>query len=103
MTKRRVCAKPNGYWIDEFSIQKTDQHNWTLAMTVTSCGNNIPLINIVGGEPSNENADNKMYHLNNANFLVSRNLAASPPITGTFDLSFLNNTINGMYSCQKSF
>ena len=99
MSKRRVGAKPNGYWISEFSVEKPSPNKWTIAMHAGKSGHNLPLIEVYGAQKSG-GSEKKMFRFPefNSNITITRDLAASPPLTGTFDITFQNKTIRGIVS-----
>ena len=69
-------------------------------MSPNSCEVDIPLVSIVGGQETEGDVDGeKTVNLPNTDttFTVTREQAATPAITGVFDLNFQGATINGNY------
>lgn len=66
-------------------------------MTPAKCAFNIPLIDIFGAQGS-RGKEKKSFHFTEfkSAITVTRNVAASPPIKGTFDISYKNKTIRGI-------
>lgn len=62
-------------------------------------GHNIPLIEVYGAQKSG-GSEKKLSRFPefNSNVTITRDLAASPPLTGTFDITFWNKIIRGIVS-----
>ena len=94
---RKAAAHPNGHWIKEFSVDKLSETSFKLKMKPAYCGNDIPLIS-VEGVPRTDGDEQSSFNFTDigATITVTRNKAASPPLTGTFDITFENKTIKGI-------
>ena len=92
----RKAAKPNGHWISEFSVTKSSSKKFTVSMSPAKCGDNLPLFAVVGAEQSG-NQDDMSFNFTefSSEIRIEREQAASPPLTGMFDLSQLNKTVSG--------
>lgn len=97
VSNKREASKPNGHWISEVSVEKSSSTEWTIVMTPAKCGDNIPLIDIAGAQRTDVEEE-RNFHFNefHSAIKVKRKQAASPPITGTFDLLHQNRTIRGI-------
>lgn len=91
-------ALPNGNSIETFSTEKLSENSLRIKMTPANCGHGIPLISVEGVPRTDGDQQSSFHFLKiNATISVTRTKAASPPLTGTFDLTHTNRTIRGMY------
>ena len=92
---KRPAAKPNGHWISEFSIVKSS-NVITVSMLPSKCGDNIPLFDVIGAQSTGNKQERNYYFTEfHSAVTVKRELAASPPVTGTFDILYQNKAIQG--------
>ena len=94
---RKVAAHPNGHWIKTFRVKKSSENSFKFEMTPAYCGKDIPLISIEG-VPRTDGDQQSRFNFTeiDATIMVTRDKAASPPLTGTFDITFGNKTIRGI-------
>lgn len=94
--KKRQAAKPNGHWIYAFSVTKVSSSEVTIKMSPAKCGDHIPLLDIVGARKTH-GVDETSFHFTefNSAITVTRKRAASPPITGTYDILYQNKKLQG--------
>ena len=96
VTKMRKAAKPNGHWISDMSVTKTSSKEFSVSMSPAECGDNLPLFAVVGAQSSGSKDDmNFNFTEFSSDIRIQREQAASPPLTGAFDLSQLNETVKG--------
>ena len=91
-----MASHPNGHWIKSFSTKKLSETSFQLKLTPANCGNGIPLV-FVEGVPRTDGDQQSSFNFTDigATVSVTRNSAASPPVNGTFDITFRNKTIKG--------
>ena len=93
---RKIAARPEGNWIKKFNVDILSENSFKLSMTPAYCGSGIPLISI-DGVPRVDGDQQSTFNISDigASITVERTKAASPPLTGTFDITFDNKTIEG--------
>ena len=100
----RKVAKPNGHWISEVSVNKQSASEFTITMSPVNCGDNLPLFAIAGAQASGSQDDRNFNFTEfTSEIRIQRKKAASPPLTGMFDLSHLNKTVHGKIMYSKEF
>ena len=94
------AAKPNGFLIKDFTVEKNSDTNWTICLLPANCGSPLTLLAVADAIlQGNNNADNATYTKDglNSSVLVKREQEASPPIEGTFDIIYNGIIITGGY------
>ena len=94
------AAKPNGFLIKDFTVEKNSDTNWTISLLPANCGSPLTLLAVADAIlERNSNADYATYTKNglNSSVLVKREQEASPPIEGTFDIIYNGIMITGVY------
>lgn len=99
MTRVTPAARPAGVFVNSVAVSRSSTTTlecaevsnplscqlvlawYSVKFTVHNCGFGMPLLNIVGNSTTVE---------------VEQEAVGSPPVTGTFDLSFQGNTINNI-------
>ena len=78
-------------------MEKLSETSFKLKMTPAYCGDDIPLISI-DGVPRTDSDQQSSFNVSDigATVTVARTKAATPPLTGTFDITFENKTIKGI-------
>ncbi|XP_067676837.1 fibrocystin-L-like isoform X2 [Haliotis asinina] len=82
--RRMQQAKPNGAFVRGVDVTKDGDKNYSIAIDPHNCGNNFPLF---ASEYASTVAGNS-----NVDVSVTRESAASPPIAGTFRVTFKGET-----------
>ena len=96
MTNRIIAAQPNGHWIRDFSVSRLSENSLKLKMAPANCGYNIPLVSVEGVPRRDDDGESTFnFTAIDATITVKRDKAASPPLRGTFDITFENKTIKG--------
>lgn len=92
-----MASLPKGHWIKSFSAKILSETSFQLTMTPGNCGHDIPLVSVEGVPRTDEDQQSSFNFTDiGATVSVTRNKAASPPVNGTFDITFRNKTIKGM-------
>ncbi len=92
----RKAAIPNGHWISEMSVTKASSKEFTVSMSPARCGDNLPLFTVLGVQSSGSKDDMSFNFTEfSSDIRIRRKKAASPPLTGMFDISQLNETVQG--------
>ena len=104
VTKMRKAATPNGHWISEVSVTKKSSSEFTINMSPARCGDNLPLFTVLGAQ-GNGSKDDKSFNFQEfvSDIRIQRDQAASPPLTGVFDLSQLDKTVKGEMVYKECF
>ncbi|XP_028395269.1 fibrocystin-L-like [Dendronephthya gigantea] len=94
VSKMRKAAKPNGHWISDASVTKTSSKEFTVSMSPAKCGDGIPLLEVVGAQRKGDKDDASFNFTEfGSSIEIKREKAASPPLTGVFDISHQNTTV----------
>ena len=104
VTKMRKAATPNGHWISVVSVTKKSSSEFTINMSPARCGDNLPLFTVLGAQ-GNGSKDDKSFNFPEfvSDVRIQREQAASPPLTGVFDLSQLDKTVKGEMVYKECF
>ena len=97
----RNAAKPNGFLIKDFKVEKNSDTNWTICLLPANCGSPLPLLAVTDAiRVGNGDADSATYTKDglNSSVQVEREQEASPPIEGTFDITYHGIAITGGYN-----
>lgn len=83
--------------IESFDVKKIGSAVWAISMMPAHCGTNIDMINIVDAVQTDNNDDFITYRPVNqtSTVTVTRDQKATPPIGGTFELTFEGRTLSG--------
>ena len=79
-------AKPNQALIKSVSVDSPSAGVYDITMVPHECGSNFPLFDRISGQIRS-----------GGSVSVTRTQAASPPITGTFSITFKNKTKMGKW------
>lgn len=94
----RNAAKPNGFLIKDFTVEKNSDANWTISLLPANCGSPLPLLEVADAiHEGNGDAFSATYTKDglNSSAQVKREQEASPPVEGTFDIIYNGITITG--------
>lgn len=83
---RLLPAKPNGALIQSVSVASPSTGVYDITLVPYDCGYDFPLFGKINGQIRS-----------GGSISVSRTQPASPPITGTFSVSFKNKTKSGKF------
>ena len=103
VTVQRVspAAEPNGHIIESVDVQSLGPSTWAVSLKPASCGTGIQLLEIanaevVGGNTSSNRAVFRSVNATgNFTIIISREHPATPPIGGTFKISFEDEHLEG--------
>lgn len=102
VSKMRKAAIPNGHWISDVSVAKTSSKEFTVTMSPAKCGDNLPLLSVVGAQNKGDKDDASFNFTEfGSSVRIKREKAASPPLTGIFDISQLNTSVKGKIKLKK--
>lgn len=94
----RNAAKPNGFLIKDFKVEKNSDTNWTICLLPANCGSPLPLLAVADAiRGGSGDADRATYTKDglNSSVEVKREQEASPPIQGMFDITYDGIVITG--------
>ena len=98
--RTKPAAQPNGHVIESLEVQSLGPSAWVISLTPFACGTGLELLQIADGNIVRENAssDYAIYRLANniSTVKVSRVHSATPPIGGTFVISFQGQLVKGI-------
>lgn len=100
VTPIRNAAKPNGFLIKDFTVEKNSDTNWTISLLPANCGSPLPLLAVKDSiRMENGDASRATYTKDGltSSVLVRQEQEASPPIEGTFDIIYNGTLITGGY------
>ncbi|XP_041477742.1 fibrocystin-L-like isoform X1 [Lytechinus variegatus] len=88
--QRSRPARPNGIFVTDIDVELMEGNTgFGITMIGAHCSYNFTLLEITGGNVLTENAGGVTYGLSgDSKVAVDRVQAATPPVTGTFDLEF---------------
>ena len=92
-------AMPGGYLIESFSVSQVSTRNFSICMTPVKCGTGIPLIEVDGSTVESQTSSSATYKINGveSRVKVERTQSATPPTTGTFDVTYKGKSVKGRY------
>lgn len=102
MFSERGSAKPGGFLIEGFEVEKKSETEWEISLSPADCGFNLPTIQFNETEEVGNNNNNNSITFRGQGLKSSINVTriqfATPPISGSFVLSYQNKVSKGMYS-----
>lgn len=99
MIPSKLPAMPSGYLIKTVSVEQLEPGRFSVCMLAAGCGFDLPLIAVDTAMLSNSSRDpnNATYKVPGmkSSIHVQRVQNATPPITGTFDVTYKGKTVEG--------
>ncbi|EDO28621.1 predicted protein, partial [Nematostella vectensis] len=100
MTPSSAPAMPGGHLVRSFKVEQVADKVFKTFLTPAKCGTNIPLIGIQNGVTQSSTSNQKVIQLSgglaSSYVTVERTAPASPPITGTFNITCSGKTSIGL-------
>lgn len=99
VTRTRVGARPNGFIIKDFHVEKNDK-NWTISLLPANCGSPVPLLAVVDAIRGNNSGRNSAVFTAKgltSNATVTRIQKASPRVRGTFNITYKEKVVKGRW------
>ncbi|KAK3740701.1 hypothetical protein QZH41_019065 [Actinostola sp. cb2023] len=91
-------AMPGGYLIESFSVSQVSARNFSICMTPAKCGTGIPLMAVDGSTVESQTSSSATYKINGveSRVKVERTQSATPPTTGTFDVTYKGKSVKAI-------
>lgn len=100
MLQQHPAAEPGGHVIKSFDVRQKGSAVWAIYLTPAHCGTNLEMIKIIDAVKDVQNTSDNMTTYRPVNqtesmVTVTRVQRATPPVDGTFDLTFKGQRYSG--------